>query len=123
MYNDMIKAKMNRKGSTERLVTKKESKTNKNKLAFEAVDYEAYGYNDGQDVTGKKKAQKNLPLSVRLALEDNRGDKNAAVQRLGASRSTSYIPKSSKNSKLMNDGASKLQRGSSGRRSMKDIHK
>lgn len=118
----MIKAKQNHEVATERLATKKEHKTNKNKIAFEAVDYDAYGYNDGQDVTGKKTAQKNLPLGVRLTLEDKRGDKNAVVQRQGASRSTSYIPKSSKKSKLWNDGVSR-ERGSSSRRSMKDIHK
>lgn len=115
----MIKAKQNHKVVTERLATKK---TNNKKIAFEAVDYDAYGHNIGQDVTGKKKEQKNLPLGVRLTLEGNRGDKNAVVQRQGASRSTSYIPKSSKKSKLLHDGASK-QRGPSSRRSMKDIHK
>lgn len=125
----MINPKMKNRESSknndkDKFTTKRGNKTKKKNVAFEAVDYEAYGDADGHIDKIVKNTQKSMTLGERLALKaSSNGDKVAVVQRQGASRSTSFVPKSSKKAKQWGGDSTKLQRGSTLRRSMKDIHK
>mmetsp|Transcript_4161 Transcript_4161/g.6159 ORF Transcript_4161/g.6159 Transcript_4161/m.6159 type:complete len:742 (+) Transcript_4161:35-2260(+) len=128
-YYDEIKPRStsNASATTGKQIAKNSGTTgSKTKVAFEALDVEVYGDNGlgdtvYQDITRVKKDMMSLGerLSMRSSIQK---DQLNVVKGQGASRSASFVPKSSKRDrKGMDESSTGKQRSS--RRSMKDIRK
>ena len=122
-----LRSTRNVSGTTGKHIVKNSAPAgNKTKVAFEALDVEVYGDNGlgdavNQDVTRVKKDMMSLGerLSVRSSVQK---DQLNMVRGQGASRSASFVPKSSKRDrKVMDESSTGKQRSS--RKSMKEIRK